>query len=211
MPGSSISRRHTLILGGVSLLALGLPLPALAAPQVGSPAPEFAVVDTKGTMRRLSDLRGKVVVLEWTNADCPFTVKHYKSANMQKLQKQATGEGVVWLSVISSAPGEQGYVDPAEANRLTASRDAAPTGVLLDPEGKLGRLYGAVTTPHMYVIDASGVLRYMGGIDSIASTNVVDVDKAMPLFRDAMQAVVTGQQVANPVTRPYGCSIKYAT
>jgi peroxiredoxin len=211
MPNFPISRRRTLILGGVSLLALGMPFPAFAAPQVGAPAPEFAVADTNGTMRRLSDLRGKVVVLEWTNADCPFTIKHYKSANMQNLQKQATAEGVVWLSVISSAPGEQGYVDAAEANRLTANRDAAPTGVLLDPEGKLGRLYGAVTTPHMFVVDAKGVLRYMGGIDSIASTNVADVDKAKPLFRDAMQAVVTGQAVANPVTRPYGCSVKYAT
>lgn len=211
MPSCPISRRQTLILGGVALVALGLPLPAFAAPQVGAPAPEFAVVDTQGMLRKLSDLRGKVVVLEWTNADCPFTIKHYKSANMQTLQKQATGEGVVWLSVISSAPGEQGYVDAAEANRLTASRDAAPTAVLLDPEGKLGRLYGAVTTPQMFVIDTNGVLRYMGGIDSIASTNVADVDKAKPLFRDAMQAVVTGQQVANPVTRPYGCSVKYAT
>ena len=211
MPGYSISRRQTLILGGVALLGLGLPLPAFAAPQVGAPAPEFAMVDTKGTLRKLSDLRGKVVVLEWTNADCPFTIKHYKSANMQTLQKQATGEGVVWLSVISSAPGEQGYVDAAEANRLTVSRDAAPTAVLLDPDGKLGRLYGAVTTPHMFVVDAKGVLRYMGGIDSIASTNVADVEKAKPLFREAMQAVVTGRTVANPVTRPYGCSIKYAT
>jgi len=206
-----MSRRQTLILGGVTLLALALPLPALAAPQVGSPAPEFAVVDTNGTMRRLADLRGKVVVLEWTNADCPFTIKHYTSANMQNLQKQAAAEGVVWLSVISSAPGEQGYVNAAEANRLTDSRRAAPTAVLLDPEGKLGRLYGAVTTPHMYVIDAKGVLRYMGGIDSIASTNVADVEKAKPLFRDAMQAVVAGQAVPNPVTRPYGCSVKYAS
>ncbi len=209
MSSSPISRRRTLILGGVALVALALPFPAFAAPQVGSPAPEFAVTDTSGTMRKLSDLRGKVVVLEWTNADCPFTIKHYKSANMQKLQKQAAGEGVVWLSVISSAPGEQGYVDAAEANRLTATRAAAPTAVLLDPEGKLGRLYGAVTTPHMFVIDAQGVLRYMGGIDSIASTNVADVDKAKPLFRDAMQAVVSGQPVAAPVTRPYGCSVKY--
>lgn len=131
MANMMMSRRQTLILGGVALLALALPLPALAAPQVGAPAPEFAVVDTNGTMRRLADLRGKVVVLEWTNADCPFTIKHYTSANMQNLQKQAAAEGVVWLSVISSAPGEQGYVTPAEANRLTASRDAAPTGVLL--------------------------------------------------------------------------------
>lgn len=191
------------------LAALAFAAPAQAAPAIGQPAPEFSVVDTSGTPRKLSDLKGKVVVLEWTNADCPFVGKHYGAANMQALQKQAAAEGVVWLSVISSAPGEQGHVDAAEANRLTRSRDAAPAGVLLDPEGRLGRAYGAVTTPHMYVIDGQGVLRYMGGIDSIPSTNAADVQKADPLFRTAMQAVVQGQPVAQPVTRPYGCSVKY--
>jgi len=208
---SSRFRRRAVLAGGALLLACAGALPALAAPQIGQPAPAFALADTNGTMRRLADLRGKVVVLEWTNADCPFTIKHYKSGNMQSLQKQAAGEDVVWLSVISSAPGQQGYVNAAEANRLSTSRGASPTGVLLDPKGDLGRLYGAVTTPHMFVIDREGMLRYMGGIDSIASTSVSDVTKAKPLFLDAMQAVVQGKPVAAPVTRPYGCSVKYAS
>ncbi|WP_337995482.1 redoxin domain-containing protein [Oleispirillum naphthae] len=208
---SSRFRRRAVLAGGALLFACAAALPALAAPQIDRPAPAFALADANGTMRRLADLRGKVVVLEWTNADCPFTIKHYTSGNMQSLQKQAAGEDVVWLSVISSAPGQQGHVNAAEANRLSASRGATPAGVLLDPKGDLGRLYGAVTTPHMFVIDREGVLRYMGGIDSIASTSVSDVPKAKPLFRDAMQAVVQGRPVATPVTRPYGCSVKYAS
>lgn len=204
---ASLGRRATVVAGVVAALAFSAP--AEAAPAIGQPAPEFSVVDTNGTPRKLSDLKGKVVVLEWTNADCPFVAKHYGAANMQALQKQAAAEGVVWLSVISSAPGEQGHVDAAEANRLTQARDAAPAGVVLDPDGRLGKTYGALTTPHMYVIDGQGTLRYMGGIDSIASTRAEDLTKADPLFKTAMQAVVGGQQVAQPVTRPYGCSVKY--
>jgi len=196
-----------LAVGGVALLRAS---PAFAAPQIGQSAPGFSTTDTNGVARDLSALKGKIVVLEWTNADCPFVRKHYNSANMQKLQKEAIGAGAVWLSVISSAPGEQGHVDAAKANELTKSRDAAPTGVILDPQGTIGRTYGAQTTPHMYIIDTDGVLRYMGGIDSIASTDVADIAKAQPYFHDAFLAVSQGKPVAQAVTRPYGCNVKYS-
>lgn len=154
-------------------------------------------------------VRGKVVVLEWTNADCPFTRKHYESGNMQSLQALARDHGVVWLSIISSAPGKQGYVDGRGADELSRTRHAVPTAVLLDPSGSVGRLYHAKTTPHLFVIDARGDLRYMGGIDSIATTDVSDIAKAEPYLKEAMLAVVDGRPVAHPVTRPYGCSVKY--
>lgn len=178
-------------------------------PQVGQTAPDFSTLDSQGQMRHLADFRGKVVVLEWTNADCPYTRKHYTSGNMQSLQSLAREHGIVWLSVISSAPGKQGYVDGAGAERLTQSRKAEPTAVLLDPSGSVGRLYQAKTTPHMYVIDARGELRYMGGIDSIATTDVADIAKAEPYLKEAMLAVADGRPVEHPVTRPYGCSVKY--
>jgi hypothetical protein len=150
-----------------------------------------------------------VVVLEWTNAECPFTRKHYESGNMQGLQSLARDHGVVWLSVISSAPGKQGYVDGAGADQLTKTRRAVPTAVLLDPSGSVGRLYHAKTTPHMFVIDAKGNLQYMGGIDSIATPEVSDIHKAEPYLKEAMLAVTDNKPVANPVTRPYGCGVKY--
>ena len=182
---------------------------AMAAPTVGQPAPSFVAVDSKGQQHKLADFKGKVVVLEWTNHECPYVQKHYKSSNMQNLQKQAKGAGVVWLSVISSAPGEQGHVAGARADELTASRSAAPTAVLLDPQGDIGKSYDARTTPHMYVIDANGVLRYAGGIDSIGSNKPADIDKADPFFKTALESVVKGDNVAQPVTRPYGCAVKY--
>lgn len=209
-------RRQVLrrIAGGLGAAAVGgagllRSTAAWAAPQIGQPAPSFSAVDTHGTTQDLAALKGKVVVLEWTNADCPFVRKHYQSTNMQSLQKQATQAGAVWLSVISSAPGEQGHVDAAAANALTASRNAAPSGVILDPQGTIGRAYNAQTTPHMYVIDTEGVLRYMGGIDSIPSTQLADIGKAQPYFRDAFLAVSEGKPVQQAVTRPYGCNVKY--
>lgn len=192
---------------GSTLLAS---VPALAAPTVGQAAPNFVAIDSKGQRHRLEDYKGKVVVLEWTNHGCPYVKKHYNSSNMQNLQRQAKQAGVIWLSVISSAPGEQGYVEPEKANELTASRNAAPTAVLIDPPGSIGKSYDARTTPHMYVIDAKGILRYAGGIDSIASTDTDDIAKAQPYFKAAMESVVKGQPVAQPVTRPYGCNVKYS-
>jgi len=178
-------------------------------PQIGQPAPEFALNDSKGASRHLSEFRGKPVVLEWTNADCPYTRKHYTSGNMQGAQTLAQKNGVIWLSVISSAPGKQGYVNGPAADALTESRGAAPTAVLLDPAGTVGRLYHARTTPHMFVIDKDGNLQYMGGMDSIATADVSDIPKAEPYLKEAMLAVVQGKPVANAVTKPYGCSVKY--
>ena len=180
-----------------------------AAPQVGQPAPDFTAVDSKGDPVHLSEYRGKTVVLEWTNADCPYTHKHYSSGNMQSVQALAQKNGIVWLTVVSSAPGKQGYVNGPAADALTQSRKAVPTAVLLDPEGQVARLYAAKTTPHMFVIDKDGALRYTGGIDSIATTEEADIARAEPYLKDAMLAVADGQSVAHPVTKPYGCSIKY--
>ena len=183
--------------------------PASAAVTVGQPAPDFTGADSNGDTQRLSDYRGKVVVLEWTNHECPFVAKHYGAGNMQAQQKAATGKGVAWLSVISSAPGYEGHVSAAEANQLTARRGASPTAVILDPEGKIGRLYEAKTTPHMYIIDQDGKLVYMGGIDSIPSANAADVPKATQYVRQALSEVLAGKPVSQAVTRPYGCSVKY--
>ncbi len=179
-----------------------------AAPQVGAPAPDFTVQDSNGKLHSLKDFAGKDVVLEWTNHDCPFVVKHY-SGNMQQLQKTFTEQDVVWLSVISSKPGSQGHIDGAKSAELTASRGAAPTAVLFDESGVMGKAYDARTTPHMYVIDKQGVLQYMGGIDSIPSAKVADIAKATPYFADAATAVLAGQTPDPAVTKPYGCSVKY--
>ena len=184
---------------------------AHAAPKAGAPAPQFTGTTTGGHTVSLSELRGKTVILEWTNHDCPYVRKHYGSGNMQALQKEATTGGAVWVSVISSAPGAQGYVEPAEADRLTQSRDAAPTYVVLDPDGTIGRLYGARTTPHMYVIDADGVLRYMGGIDDRPTARESDVEGAKNFVRAALADIAAGREVATPVARPYGCSVKYGS
>lgn len=198
---------------GTTVLASALMMfgaaPAMAAPTVGQPAPSFVAVDSKGKQHNLADFKGKVVVLEWTNHDCPYVQKHYKSSNMQNLQKQAKQAGALWLSVISSAPGQQGNVTGAKADELTASRNAAPAAVLLDAQGAVGKSYDARTTPHMYVIDAKGVLRYAGGIDSIASTKLEDIQKADPYLKTALESVLKGENVAQSVTRPYGCSVKY--
>ncbi len=179
-----------------------------AAPQVGQVAPAFTLTDSKGQSHSLADFAGKTVVLEWTNHECPFVVKHY-SGNMQALQKQFGTDDVVWLTVISSAPGKQGHVSGAKADELTSSRNAMPDAVLFDETGVTGKAYDAKTTPHMYVIDKKGVLQYMGGIDSIPSAKVDDIAKATPYFADAVTAVLAGNPANPAVTKPYGCSIKY--
>jgi peroxiredoxin len=180
-----------------------------AAPQVGQPAPDFSGADSKGNPVRLGDYRGKVVVLEWTNADCPYTRKHYAGGNMQSVQNLAQQNGVIWLTVISSAPGKQGFVSGPAADALTQSRNAVPSAVLLDPTGTIARLYAAKTTPHMFVIDKGGTLQYMGGMDSIATADEADIAHAEPYLKEAMLAVAQGHPVAHAVTKPYGCSIKY--
>lgn len=182
---------------------------ALAMPQVGQPAPDFTVVDSQGKQHQLKDFAGKTLVLEWTNDQCPFVVKHY-SGNMQALQGEFTANAdQVWLSVISSAPGKQGHVSGEKADELTKSRNAKPTAVVFDGSGAAGKAYDAKTTPHMYVIDKNGILQYMGGIDSIPTAKVEDIAKATPHFANAMRAVLAGQAVNPAVTKPYGCSIKY--
>jgi hypothetical protein len=197
------------LIGALLTGMISIPGSAAAALQIGQLAPDFTAADSKGKAVRLSEYRGRIVVLEWTNADCPYTRKHYTSGNMQSLQGLAQKNGIVWLSVISSAPGKQGYVDGDGADRLTESRRASPTAVLLDPSGAAARLYDAKTTPHMFVIDKNGVLQYMGGIDSIATADAGDITRAEPYLKEAMLAVADGNPAPHAVTRPYGCSIKY--
>ena len=203
--------------GRAAALAAGLAAavtlsPAVqAAPAIGVPAPEFSGRTTSGETISLSGLRGKTVILEWTNHECPYVGKHYGTGNMQSLQKESTGDGVVWLSIISSAPGRQGYVEADEADRLTEERDAAPTHVILDPEGSIGKLYGARTTPHMYVIDVDGMLRYMGGIDDRPTARHSDVAGAKNFVRAALTDMRAGREVSTPIARAYGCSVKYGS
>ena len=184
----------------LTTLLFAMATTAGAALKIGEPAPGFTGIDTSGKSHALSDFRGKPVILEWTNHDCPYVLKHYNSGNMQQQQQAATGQGAVWLSIISSAPGKQGHVTPAQADALTAERNAAPSAVILDEKGEIGQLYEAKTTPHMYIIDADGKLAYMGGIDSIASTNPADIGKATQYVPAALSLVMNGEPVASSVT-----------
>lgn len=195
------------------LVLAGVAAPGTAAADViiGKPAPDFTAVDSAGRAHRLSDYRGKRVILEWTNHDCPFVAKHYRSGNMQKTQKSAKKDGVVWLSVVSSAPGLEGHVSGGEADALTKKRDAHPAAVLLDPDGKLGRLYRARVTPHMFIIDTDGTLAYKGAIDSIASGDAGDIPEATNYVLQAMAQLKAGKPVTESTTRPYGCTVKYGS
>lgn len=195
---------------GAGLMACTLSAPvALATPRIGEAAPAFTAIDSNGHSVKLSDFAGRTVVMEWTNHGCPYVQKWYRGG-MQALQREATGKGAVWLTVLSSAPGTQGHVDGPTANRMMKEQGAAPTHYLLDPDGKVGRAYGAQVTPHMYVIAPDGRLAYMGGMDSIATPDVNDIPKAEPVTRLAIDAVLAGRPVAKSQTRPYGCSVKYA-
>lgn len=198
------------MLGVVGAMFATVATVALANPEVGEPAPAFSVIDTQGQMHSLEQYNGSMVVLEWTNHDCPFVVKHYATDNMQNLQREMAEQDVVWLTVISSAPGTQGHVSPEQADELTNSRNAAPAAVLLDEDGTMGQAYAARVTPHMYVIDGAGVLQYAGGIDSIPTANHADVERADPYFANAARAVLAGEIPERQVTRPYGCTVKYA-
>lgn len=206
-------RRRVSILACLALLAMALGWlgQARAEPVIGKPAPDFSAMDSNGRQHTLSSYQGKTVVLEWTNHDCPYVRKHYGTGNMQALQKEATAQGIVWLSVISSAPGTQGHVEGSEANALSESRDASPTAVLLDPEGKVGRLYDARTTPQMFIVDPDGVLRYQGAIDDRPTSRLSSIEGANNYVRAALVAMADGKPVANTVTRPYGCSVKYGS
>jgi len=182
-----------------------------APPAIGKPVPGFTAKDSGGKTVSLSDFKGKTVVLEWTNDECPFVRKHYGGRNMQALQKKWTDKGVVWLTVISSPPGEQGYADGPKAAKLTAERDAAPTSVILDPTGDIGRAYKALTTPHMYIVKGDGTLAYMGGIDDKPSTKIEDLKGARNYVDQALTEMAEGKAVSMPTSRPYGCSVKFSS
>jgi hypothetical protein len=185
--------------------------PVSAKVAVGERVPDFSLADSNGKTQTLSQYRGKVVVLEWTNPACPFVGKHYGSGNMQKQQVDATAAGVVWLTINSSATGKQGDIDAAGANAYIAKVGGRQTAYLLDPSGSAGHRYAARTTPHMYIIDAEGILRYMGGIDSIASTDKDDIPKATQYVRQALAELAAGKPVSVPTSEPYGCSVKYGS
>ena len=190
-------------------LAFTVALPAFAA-RVGESAPAFTGTDTNGQTHSLAGYHGKYVVLEWTNKDCPYTRAQYSSDNMQALQKEWTAKGVVWLTILSSAPGQQGYMTAAEENEWIKRVHADPTTAILDPTGIIGRAYEAKTTPHMLVIDPSGKLIYDGAIDDHPTTDPSDVDKSHNYVSAALTEAMSGQSVVNAYTRPYGCSVKYA-
>lgn len=193
------------------LLLFVFPVPAFAAAQaeIGKPAPDFTLTDTHGQNRSLGEFRGKIVVLEWTNPQCPYVEKHYNSGNMQKLQKEAAAQDIIWLLIASSAPGKQGYLDNEEANRIIARTGTTVTARLADPDGNVGRLYGAKTTPHMFVIDKTGALVYAGGIDDMPSTDPATLANAHNYVRQALADLASGHPVGTPLTQPYGCSVKY--
>jgi peroxiredoxin len=191
------------------VLTLILSLSAFSAVEPGETAPDFILKDSKGNSQKLSSFSGKFVVLEWMNPECPFVKKHYSIGNMQSLQKEYTTKGVVWLSIISSAPGKQGYCTGPQAEANTKDQNASPTAVLLDPSGEVGQLYGAKTTPHMFVINPEGKLIYMGAIDSIRSANSSDCAKADNYIRQTLDAALAGKPIPTPETKSYGCSVKY--
>jgi peroxiredoxin len=210
---STLTKRLLLTAAASGALAMGLAMTTgtlvSASVQTGTPAPSFTATDSNGKQHSLAAYKGKTVILEWTNHECPYTVKHYVTGNMQDLQKSSTGAGAVWLTVVSSKPGTQGHVSGLEANELTNDRKAQPTAVLLDPKGELGKMYGATTTPHMFIIDKDGKLVYMGGIDDKPTVSRADVKGARNYVREALDAMAAGKPIAAAATRPYGCSVKY--
>ncbi len=182
---------------------------AHAAPEVGNPAPDFTVRDASGTEQTLSKFAGKTVVLEWYNYGCPFVEKHYDSKNMQDLQKEATGDGVVWLTIVSSAPGKQGHLTPAEAQEMKTQTGSNATAILLDEDGAIGKLYGAKTTPEMFVINPAGALIYAGAIDDQPTPDPASLNGAMNYVSAALKEAKSGGPVTVAKTQPYGCSVKY--
>jgi peroxiredoxin len=197
-------RRALLILPALLVAAA-----AQAVPSVGQPAPDFTLKDASGKAVKLSDFRGKVVVLEWTNPGCPYVRKHYDSGNMAATQQEAAAKGAVWLSINSTGKASSDYLEPAKLVAWQKERKVQPTATLMDEEGSAGKAYGARTTPHMYIVDAQGRLAYAGGIDSIPSANPADIPKAVNYVKQAVGEAAAGKPVSQATTRPYGCSIKY--
>jgi peroxiredoxin len=185
------------------------PISQAAPATVGSSAPDFSLTDSNGKTHTLAEHKGKYVVLEWTNPQCPFVVKHYGSGNMQKVQKMAKDKGVVWLTIDSSAPGKEGYLSGEEAKKARAGNYAESAALLLDPDGKVGKLYGAKATPHMFIIDPQGKLVYAGAIDSIKSASVDDIPKATNYVKVGLEEAMAGKPLSTPTSQAYGCSVKY--
>jgi len=194
------------VVGAVTLFGA----PAVASVQTGAQAPAFSIGDANGQTRTLEEFRGRTVVLEWTNHGCPYVRKHYDSGNMQALQREATADGIVWLQVISSAPGEQGHLDGQGALARVRTDNAAPTATLLDPTGVMGRAYGARNTPHMFIVSADGRVVYQGAIDDRPSARPASLEGAHNYVRAALADIEAGRAVQVAETTPYGCSVKYA-
>ena len=193
----------------IAALALAFAVPAVAEVAVGKPAPDFTLTDTSGKQVRLSDQKGKFVVLEWVNPECPYVQKHYNSANMPNLQKEFAAKNVAWLAINSTREGHSEFKSPADMNAWMKKTGGAPSATLLDRDSKVGRMYGAVTTPHMYVIDPKGTLVYVGAIDDKRSTRLEDVKTAKNYVRAALGETMSGKPVSQASTTPYGCTVKY--
>jgi alkyl hydroperoxide reductase subunit AhpC len=202
-----MNARRLSLATAVILLASAL---AMFAVRVGETAPDFTATDSNGKIHHLADYRGKYVVLEWHNNGCPYTRKHYDSGNMENLQREWTARGVIWFTVISSAPGKQGYVTAEQENQYLQQMHAVPTAALLDPSGDLGHLYGARTTPDMFIINPEGVLIYEGAIDNRPTPDASDIPGAVNYVSQALTEAMAGRPVSVPVSQPYGCSVKYA-
>src|SRR3954451_24950360 len=199
----------TKLLTALLTVAASSALFAADSPAVGTNAPDFSLTDSKGKTQSVSQYKGKYVVLEWFNPECPFVKKHYGSGNMQKLQAEFTGKGVVWLSIDSSAPGLEGYLTAEQANAKITEWKTKQSALVLDPDGKAGRSYGAKNTPHMFVINPDGKIVYEGAIDSKATANPSDIPTATNYVKVALDESLSGKAVSNPNTKPYGCSVKY--
>jgi len=203
-----IQRNWRVLIGTMVLVGWGSAV-CVAEVQVGEPVPDFTLTDVRGEARTLASERGQFVVLEWFNPDCPFVRKHYGSQNMQQLQQAYTQRDVTWWSIDSSAPGQQGHLTAAQAEEWMQQQGVGSSAVLLDPDGAVGRLYGAKTTPHLFIINPEGTLVYAGAIDSIASAERADIAEATNYVQQALDDALEGRPVAVSSTKPYGCSVKY--
>ncbi len=201
---TTLPRRLAIAAGLAALL-----LPAAHAATVGQPAPAFTLTDTSGKTRTLAEFKGRTVVLEWINPGCPFVRKHYDSANLPGLQQEFTGKDVVWLAINSTEKAASDYLPPAQLAAWIAEKKGRPTATLMDEEGTVGRSYGARTTPHMYIVNPQGTLVYAGGIDSIPSARVSDIQTATNYVRQGLSEALAGKAISQAVTAPYGCTIKY--
>lgn len=205
----TLGRRATLLAAACLATGALLPLQAQAAAIVGQAAPAFSLLDTSGKTRTLAEFKGKTVVLEWVNPGCPFVRKHYDSANMPRLQQEFTGRQVVWLAINSTEKAASDYLEPAALAAWMQSKAGTPTATLMDPEGTVGKAYGARTTPHMYIVDAQGMLAYAGGIDSIPSARASDIQTATNYVRQGLNEALGGKPISTATSQPYGCTIKY--